>query len=893
MVLMTSQYSLQQIVEVGQRLLEQEHFTEAIALYELALKSYPATAAIYQSLGLAQEKINQIDASVRSYRQAIALDDRSPAWVYLALGKLLEQQNAWQDALFIYQQGIFQHPAEADLYCGLGLAHDRLDNPAEAISGYRRAVDLQPGYPLWVYTRLKTLLEQQQDWIGMTQLLGQAIEVFPNQADFYRDLGLAQAKLGDLAGQIRTYQWAIALAPQPVWMYIALVDLLREQGEIAQAIEVCAQGLAVYPNHPELMQCAEQPQTALSEPKPALDWYYQQAEILHQQKRYAEARQIYQQAIQQFPDQSSLYRELGVIQEKLEDTPGKIISYQTALALEPHQPSWLYIVLSRDLRATQQLEAAATVCQQGLQLYPEEAQLWIELGLTWERLDRISEMVHCYDQAIRLEPHQPVWVYSTLVYWLIKQDNFPLATSLAEAAIALYPDQAISYEKLADVLFSHTKRSQMKALEMYYRAIELSPDNLENYYKILEIRPNDTKACLLLSHALEKQGQMERAAFFRSIAQGKPPQLAQPERHPPEQLFDWRFYTDFHPDLSYLSTYEEAYSHWIKHGQAEGRPGSVQQMYERLNASEADLPKDFNYLEYLEINPDLKNAYKNNKYGAIAHYIRSGRFEGRRYAIHQLYFSSENVELIDHPDQTTAIALPLDRIAVLIHVRSWLMWLKIKEKLSSLKAQACDLIFSIEERVWTPQIHAELCQAFPRSRILIACSTIMESYLALMGQIHWHQYEFFMLLHGEDGAADPQTPDPELPHALRVLLDSPTKVQENLDIMRRNPSIGLLASRESITDQIDYNYYWLFDEFNIRLDARRSENLANFNMLARLTVFQPIYEKLQALSQAAKLDPEDSDQQTTAGLRLDSDDAALQLIGSLVRNQNLQFYWQD
>lgn len=42
------------------------------------------------------------------------------------------------------------------------------------------------------------------------------------------------------------------------------------------------------------------------------------------------------------------------------------------------------------------------------------------------------------------------------------------------------------------------------------------------------------------------------------------------------------------------------------------------------------LPTNFNWVEYLNLNPDVKRVF-NNEQGAINHYLKYGRFENRKY----------------------------------------------------------------------------------------------------------------------------------------------------------------------------------------------------------------------------------------------------------------------
>ena len=52
------------------------------------------------------------------------------------------------------------------------------------------------------------------------------------------------------------------------------------------------------------------------------------------------------------------------------------------------------------------------------------------------------------------------------------------------------------------------------------------------------------------------------------------------------------------------------------------------------------LPTNFNWVEYLILNPDVKRVF-NNEQGAINHYLKYGRFENRKYCIEKPILTDE------------------------------------------------------------------------------------------------------------------------------------------------------------------------------------------------------------------------------------------------------------
>ncbi len=101
----------------------------------------------------------------------------------------------------------------------------------------------------------------------------------------------------------------------------------------------------------------------------------------------------------------------------------------------------------------------------------------------------------------------------------------------------------------------------------------------------------------------------------------------------PESQFDWQFYVAYYEDLTSLSSYDEALKHWLKFGKHEQRYGSEADLYERLKLEHPDLPEDFNYQDYLKLNPDVEKICGNSQCKAIHHFLHNGLLEGREYNV--------------------------------------------------------------------------------------------------------------------------------------------------------------------------------------------------------------------------------------------------------------------
>ena len=73
------------------------------------------------------------------------------------------------------------------------------------------------------------------------------------------------------------------------------------------------------------------------------------------------------------------------------------------------------------------------------------------------------------------------------------------------------------------------------------------------------------------------------------------------------------------------------------------------------------LPTNFNWVEYLNLNPDVKRVFKTEQ-GAINHYLKYGRFENRKYYLEKPILNDEitdEKELIQNNTNDVTVILEI------------------------------------------------------------------------------------------------------------------------------------------------------------------------------------------------------------------------------------------
>ena len=231
------------------------------------------------------------------------------------------------------------------------------------------------------------------------------------------------------------------------------------------------------------------------------------------------AKDLCKKAIELYPDSSAGYRQLGVTQEKQGDITGQITSYTKAIALESNQPFWVYSVSIDRLQTTGQFNQALEIARQGIELYPEEAELYRNLGVVLDRLGDTGNVIKNYFKAISLNPQQPFWAYCALAEHLCWQGRVDEAEEVTRQGIKIYPQKPDLLRYLGLALQKQGKPKE--AINAYLQAIQNGLSQPKAVYESLitlyRESNNLNKAIDICKQAIEVLPDAERSEFVTRI----------------------------------------------------------------------------------------------------------------------------------------------------------------------------------------------------------------------------------------------------------------------------------------------------------------------------------------------------------------------------------------
>lgn len=875
--------SIEQHCNLGNVFLTQQKPQQAIACYQRALALKPDCLEAHYRLAAVLVEQGELVAATEHYQQAAALQPTD--WhLQHQMGDVLSKQERYLEAVAAYRSAIQINPEFSWSHNNLGDALLKLEQWQDAVAAFRQAIVLKSDFH-WSYYNLAEALTALEEWDEAVTAYRQADQLFPNHPPTLRKLNYAlhRRARADLETVLGYYQQEIEHSPHDVQVYHRALEIERNHAELyfglGQALEQQGEsGQAIVCYNIALQQAPEQWQEALaaysrvmklSPNSPLVRQKLSDAYASLAQLAIHKALAHYQWAIQLDPDNSELY-------------------YQ-ALNLAPDQAS-LYFGLADLLMKKGDRDGAILFYKKGLQFAPDQSQLSPTVHQLAQNSQSINQPIAEFSKKKQSLPSKFDWNF----YTQYNEDLSHLSTH--EEAHQHWLEQGLWEGRLASE-------------EQFYETYSINAANIPPNFDWQEYRSLNpdletvlTSKWRSIQHFITLGQSQGRLYSFEQLYQQRrqglhlTPAIAGSKNH-----FDWTFYIQYNADLSYLPSYEEAFNHWIQCGQTEGRLGSEEQLYHAHNFSKSEIPLDFDWQEYLVLNPDLQSEL-HSKWDAIVHYIKTGQYERRIYALEQLHTRSSVAEKSALPtvmsevnastDASVEIPKPL-KVAVLLHIYYFDLWDEICGYLQNLTI-AFDLLINVVESVWTPSMHDRLRQDYPNAKILITPNRGRDigGFLTLMGHLNFEDYDLFALLHTKKSPHLSQLiSDQWRTDLYSSLLGTPEKINENLDIFRMCPDIGLLGSRYwRNTDVLNNSerYEQLLDEFEIAPAARECEFLAGTMMLIRPAIIQPLYEKF------SDTELEDGDDRH---LSFHTDGqiahAVERLIGNLVKQQGMSFFWQD
>jgi len=202
-------------MRMGVSYLEQRNLP--MAMQELAKASDldPGNAEVDMVLGLAYKERGDMSKAEDYFRRAI---DKRPEYADARnnLGIVLAGRKAWNEAIREFEAAaanvMYTTPERA--YFNLGEVYRAKGDPTNAEGAYRRAMRANEQYAP-AYAALSDVLGRQGKWSDAASVLTRCVEILPDYARGWMELGLANLRLSRPAEALKAFDKVLAVSSDP------------------------------------------------------------------------------------------------------------------------------------------------------------------------------------------------------------------------------------------------------------------------------------------------------------------------------------------------------------------------------------------------------------------------------------------------------------------------------------------------------------------------------------------------------------------------------------------------------------------------------------------------------------------------------------------------------
>ena len=259
-----------------------------------------------------------------------------------------------------------EYPGSPEYYCTFGNALTDQKKFGEAISMYRKALELQPDLAVAHYNMGNVLKKQGRITEALTSYF-KAVELEPTVAEPYYNMGNTFKDQGKLNEAVSCYKKAIELRPDYAEARCNLGHVLQEKGVLDEAV-----------------------------------------------RHYEKATQIMPDLVEAWYGMGNALKEKGELEEA-------IFCFQKALVLRPDY-SGAYNNMGNIFREQRRLEKAIFCYEKAVQIEPGNAAAYNNVGSAFQDQGKIDMAIEKFDQALRLRPEHAETHFNRALALLVRGD---------------------------------------------------------------------------------------------------------------------------------------------------------------------------------------------------------------------------------------------------------------------------------------------------------------------------------------------------------------------------------------------------------------------------------------------------------------------------------------
>jgi len=445
--------------------------------------------------GIADYSEGNYSEAFQLFNEALSRDPEQ-GMAYFYRGLIFAIINNFQEALKDFNRAIEIKPKEISLdriYDLRGNCYEDLGDREKAIKDYEKAIEINPSLVSAHHRRGSILsiwgMMSNDTKVDTTERLTLAVEEFdfviqcqPENIHVYEQRGRARALLYDEVGAIEDFSICIQHNPNDYIAYKERAQSFAQLGRNKDALNDWQEVLEICLAKGDTESCEtanffikscqnkqDSPKSVTTSPKQEseFDFEAREAEIPSDDTSSS--------------SQATSYFNLGGKLYDQGEVTEAISALQQAIQLDPNY-AMAYCILGIILKNSNLLDESVKAFTKAVEINPKDSCFYGHLGFVLADLDRLSEALEVFQKAVHLNTEM-VGVYRYIADILQEQGNIRDAIQGYKKAIILAPNTGILYSRLASLL-SKYKYDKNEALEMFYKAVEVEPDDPDAYFHL-------------------------------------------------------------------------------------------------------------------------------------------------------------------------------------------------------------------------------------------------------------------------------------------------------------------------------------------------------------------------------------------------------------------------
>ncbi len=419
----------------------------------------PEAEAAYQA-GVEQMEQENWEQAIVAFSKAIGIDNTYPE-AFLGRAESLRELEDYSSALASYQdalnflEGAGPSPMAATAYNGRGVCSRELGQVDLALSDFNNAVEMDRNNPEIAANYGDLLVNRVGDPTTALRFLDKAIELDPENAEAYRNRGLAHAQIREFDEAIEDLQKSIELDSTDYETYTTLASIHIAEEELAPAIDAFSKAIENY--SPE----------ESSDPDTFIDGYLRRGEACLQLALEDETT----------PERrEELYKALiADTDHVLEEFPDLFPNSGIAL----HQRGLAMRLQGRLNEAIKSLTDAIQLIPAGAEA-PYQADAYLKRGICWHYQGQDSLARGDFEQSASIsfsDPLPHLWIGFTYAQegdYRSAIESYGDAIAKAPNFPAPYVNRGLAYMQLG---------GYQKAIDNFNEAIRNEPSEPEHFFK--------------------------------------------------------------------------------------------------------------------------------------------------------------------------------------------------------------------------------------------------------------------------------------------------------------------------------------------------------------------------------------------------------------------------